>query len=342
MAKDDKNIDLLLEEIFYDLTPKQRRVLTGRFGLKTGNRQTLQAIGDELKITRERVRQIEEQAMKKIAKRLEREAAWVLEAAEKHLKTSGGVRREDSFLKEMIHNLKVAAGVKFPERKLSFIFVAAGKPQLAKETDQMNGYWFLDEKAKAKFTDFIKEVHNFLKSSKKEEVLNKKSYQVYCKNLISYHLLSIPKYFGTNVFGDFGLRDWPEIEPKTIRDKVYLVLRKHAAPLHFEQIASAVAKYGLDKKPAHVQTVHNELIKDERFVLVGRGIYALKEHGFEKGTVREVIARLLKKHGSLNSTEVVKLVNEQRWLKENTILLNLQNRRYFRRLPNGRYEIREA
>jgi DNA-directed RNA polymerase delta subunit len=342
MTKDTQDIDQLLEDLFTDFTPKQRRVLNGRFGLKSGHRQTLQAIGNELKITRERVRQIEEQALKKIAKRLEKEAGWLLEIAEKHLKTAGGVRREDAFLKEMVHQLKIGEGVKFPEQKLSFIFIAAGRPHFSKETDQMYGYWFLDEKAKTKFIDFIKEVHNFLKSSKKEEILNKKSYQVYCKNLISYHLLSIPKYFGTNVFGDFGLRDWPEIEPKTVRDKIYLVLRKHAAPLHFRQIALAVAKYGLSKKPAHVQTVHNELIKDDRFVLVGRGIYALKEHGFEKGTVREVITRLLKKHGSLSSAEVVKLVNEQRWLKENTILLNLQNRRYFRRLPDGRYEIREA
>ncbi len=342
MTKETQNIDQLLEGLFADFTPKQRRVLTGRFGLKTGVRQTLQAIGDELKITRERVRQIEEQAIKKISKRVEHEAAWILEATEKHLRTSGGVRREDVFLKEVAHTLRLPASVKFPERKLSFLFVVAKRPGFAKETDEMNGYWFIDDKAKVKFQDFVKEVNGFLKSAKKEEVLNKKTYQAYCKNLISYHLLSIPKFFGTNVFGDFGLRDWPEIEPKTIRDKVYLVLRKHEAPLHFEHIANYIAKYGLDKKPAHVQTVHNELIKDDRFVLVGRGIYALKEHGFEKGTVREVIAKFLKKHGSLSSTEVVKLVNEQRWLKENTILLNLQNRRYFRRTQSGRYEIREA
>lgn len=342
MAKETRNIDGLLEGLFADFTPKQRRVIVGRFGLKNGTRQTLQAIGDELGITRERVRQIEEQAMKKIAKRLEAEAHWILETAESRIKASGGVRREDDFLKEMVGALGIPAAVKYPERKLSFIFVTAKKPQLSKETDEMFGYWSSDEKAKAKFLDFVKEVRDFLRSSKKEEVLNKKTYQSYCKNVVSYHLLSIPKYFGTNVFGDFGLREWPEIEPKTIRDKVYLVLRKHEAPLHFEQIAAAVAKYGLDKQPAHVQTVHNELIKDKRFVLVGRGMYALKEHGFESGTVREVIARLLKKHGSLSSTEVVKLVNEQRWLKENTILLNLQNRRYFRRTQNGRYEVREA
>lgn len=342
MAKDNKNLDELLESLFADFTPKQRKVLTSRFGLKNGSRETLQAIGDDLKITRERVRQIEEQSLKKISKRVEQAAAGTLEAADKHLKASGGVRREDAFLSEMIQDLRIPASVKYPERKLSFIFIAAGRPKLSKETDEMNGYWFLDDKARAKFSDFVKEVNGFLKSSKKEEVLNKKTYQAYCRDMVSYHLLSIPKFFGTNVFGDFGLRAWPEIEPKTIRDKVYLVLRKHASPLHFEDIASAVAKYGLAKRPAHVQTVHNELIKDDRFVLVGRGVYALKEHGFEKGTVREVIARLLKKNGPLNSSEVVKLVNEQRWLKENTILLNLQNRRYFRRLPNGRYEIREA
>ena len=113
-------------------------------------------------------------------------------------------------------------------------------------------------------------------------------------------------------------------------------------PLHFKEIANNICTLGIDKKPAHVQTVHNELIKDGRFVLVGRGVYALREHGYEPGTVREVITRLLKERGPLDSTEVVRLVNQKRFLKENTILLNLQNRRHFKRLEDGRYGAEEA
>lgn len=337
-----QNLEQLVDNLLADFSPKQRRVVVGRFGLKTGERATLQSIGDELKITRERVRQIEEQAIKKLSKKVKEEATVILDYAKKHLASVGGVKRDDNFMGDLIQGLEIGMDVKHADQKLRFILLVAGVPSYSKNDDDAQAFWFSDEKSKDKFQDFIKTVTNFMKSGKKEEILNKKLYLNHMKDLISTHFLSIPKHFGTNIFGDFGLKEWPEIEPKTIRDKVYLVLKKHERPLHFEDIAKNINKFGLDKKPAHVQTVHNELIKDDRFVLVGRGVYALKEKGYEPGTVREVIARLLKKHGSLESTTVVRLVNEQRLLKENTILLNLQNRRHFKRLDNGKYQVREA
>ncbi len=339
-----KSIDLnqIIDDLLSDFTPKQRRVVMGRFGLKNGEQMTLQDIGDELGITRERVRQIEEQASKKLKEKAKLSAVSLFEEAEKHLTAVGGVRRDDYFIQDLLFALHVDGSVKYPAEKLRFLMRVGDNPHFSKEDDKMHAYWYADQEAKAGLLDFIKEVTAFLKTGKRQEVIDKKLYLMHCKDLISCHLVSIPKHFAVNVFGDFGLKIWPEIEPKTIRDKVYLVLKKHEKPLHFEDIAKYIGKFGLAKNTAHVQTVHNELIKDRRFVLVGRGIYGLRENGFEAGTVREVIARLLEAHGPLHSTEVVNLVNQQRFLKENTILLNLQNRRYFKRLEDGRYKIKEA
>ncbi len=339
-----KSIDLnqLIDDLLSDFTPKQRRVVMGRFGLKNGEPMTLQSIGDELGITRERVRQIEAQATKKLREKAKMSLAALLDEAHAHLKAVGGVRRDDYFIQDMLFALKVERAVRYPGEKLRFLMRVGGAPHYSKEDDAMYAYWYLDQDAKAKFLDFVKEVTAFLKTGRKQEVIDKKLYLMHCKDLTSCHLVSIPKHFAVNVFGDFGLKAWPEIEPKTIRDKMYLVLKKHEKPLHFQDIARYISKYGLSKNTAHVQTVHNELIKDTRFVLVGRGIYGLRENGFEPGTVREVIARLLETHGPLHSTEVVNLVNQQRFLKENTILLNLQNRRHFTRLEDGRYKIKEA
>ncbi len=136
--------------------------------------------------------------------------------------------------------------------------------------------------------------------------------------------------------------EWPEIRPKVVRDKAYLVLRKQEEPVHFQDIARLISELGVDSKPMHTQTVHNELIKDNRFILVGRGIYGLKEHGYEGGTVKNVIERILQEQGPLTSDEVVELVGQRKILKRNTILLNLQSRKHFRRLDDGRYHIREA
>lgn len=337
-----KNLDQFIDGVLADFSPKQQKVLIGRFGLNTGKYATLQKIGDELGITRERVRQIEEQGIKKLRDKMQEQAKPLIQLAKDVLNNSGGIRRDDVFIEEVIKKAGFSGASKHTDAKLRFIFISAGVPMYSKENDDYHAFWFEDKKAEKKFYDFIKNTTQYLKENNRDEIFNNKTHLSLCTDPSMNDFLSIPKNFGVNVFGDFGLREWAEIEPKTIRDKAYLVLKKNKDPLHFEDIAKNIAKFGIDKKAAHVQTVHNELIKDGRFVLVGRGVYALKEYGYEPGTVREVIVKLLKKKGPLSAGDVVELVNEQRLLKKNTILLNLQNRRYFKRLNDGTYHIKEA
>lgn len=334
-----QNIEQFINSLFEDFNPKQKKVAFGRFGLKNGKRLTLQEIGDELNITRERVRQIEEQLLSKLRDRVRKEAKELIDLATKRLDSLQGVESDETFIAAMKEKLQ-GSDAKYISEKLRFLFLAAGVPHYAKEDDSTHAYWYSSKEAKDGFTSFVKRMTQFFKGGDRNQILREKSYIAECKGC--EHLLAIPKHFGINVFGDLGLREWPEIEPKTIRDKAYLVLKKHGQPLHFESVAKSINDFGLDKKKAHIQTVHNELIKDTRFVLVGRGIYGLKEHGFEAGTVREVITTLLKKHGPLSSNEVVTLVNKQRFLKENTILLSLQNRKHFTRLESGKYHTKQV
>ncbi len=338
-----KDLSGLLSDLLTDFNPKQRRVIESRFGIKNGTRATLQKIGDGLGVTRERVRQIEEQGMEKLRSRVKKEAAPIIKDAKIYLASAGGVRRDDFYINELKHVLSVDdSRVKHAGHKLRFLLLVADEPRFCRGDDRIHDFWCLNDEAKEKFFKFVKKVTNLLESGDRREILEKKTYLGECRSISLSHMLTIPKYFGTNVFGDFGLKAWPEIEPRTVRDKAYLVLRKHGKPLHFSDIAKSINGFGIDRKPAHIQTVHNELIKDGRFVLVGRGMYALAEHGFEPGTVKEVMTGLLKRRGPLKPGEIIKLVNQQRILKENTILLNLQNRRHFKRLDDGRYHVREA
>jgi len=342
-ATGKNGLNQIIDRLLFVLNTKQRNVLISRFGLKNGIRSTLQDIGDEFDITRERVRQIEEQAIKKVKEAVKAEAGELVKLAENHLLSSGGIREDELFLKEL--NTKSGFSpkeAKHFEEKLRFVLSVAGSPFYYKEDEKYASFWYSNEMSKKNFFEFVNGVVHNLRSGDKTKILTKKEYIDMCPDMYSCHLLSIPKIFGTNAFGEFGLREWAEIEPRTVRDKAYLVLKKKSSPLHFKEIANNICTLGIDKKPAHVQTVHNELIKDGRFVLVGRGVYALREHGYEPGTVREVITRLLKERGPLDSTEVVRLVNQKRFLKENTILLNLQNRRHFKRLEDGRYGAEEA
>jgi len=97
------------------------------------------------------------------------------------------------------------------------------------------------------------------------------------QNKILYALMQSVRNLKQNQYGEWGLADWPEISPKTVNDKIYLVLKHSGKPLHFTKIAEEINKMKFDHKIANPATVHNELILDKRYVLVGRGIYALKD-----------------------------------------------------------------
>jgi DNA-directed RNA polymerase delta subunit len=126
--------------------------------------------------------------------------------------------------------------------------------------------------------------------------------------------------------------DWTEISPKGTREKVYLVLKEHQKPLHFIEIAKTIDKFKLGKRKAHPQTVHNELIKDERFILIGRGIYALSEWGYFQGTIKEVIESILEKNKKpMDKNQIIEEVLKIRKVKKTTIMINLNNKNYFKR-----------
>jgi thioredoxin reductase len=120
-----------------------------------------------------------------------------------------------------------------------------------------------------------------------------------------------------------------------MRDFAYLAIRRHGSPMHFTEVAKAIQE--LFDREAHVATCHNELIKDKRFVLVGRGLYALSEWGYAAGVVKDVIREIIKKHGPLTKQEIVEKVLKERYVKENTISVNLQNPKFFKKNKEGKY-----
>lgn len=337
-----------LNNLVQDLKPRQRDVLAGRFGLENGEKKTLAALGEKFGITRERVRQIEAEALETIQERLEKEKKLIEKISSlinSHLENLGGARRDNLLLTE----LKVILDDKnLHHWHLRFFSEVSSQPFYYPANQEFHNFWYLDKKIIRLASRFVVKLENLI-SNKKEELIVHKKFDVYfakvikdfnLKELIALNYLSLSKKFNINPFGDLGLSHWEEITPKTIRSKSYLILKKHGRPMHFREIADKINEIGLGTRPAHPQTVHNELIKDPRFVLVGRGTYGLSEHGYFPGTAREVIGQILKAKGPLSLEEIVDAVLKQRLLKENTILLNLQNKKYFKRLEDGRYYIR--
>jgi len=156
--------------------------------------------------------------------------------------------------------------------------------------------------------------------------------------LFSY--IGLCREISKNPFDEWGLIDSPEVSPKGVKDKSYLIFKQEKKPLHFTQVAELINQTAFGGRQAHFQTVHNELIKDPRFVLVGRGTYALADWGYEPGTVRDVLVSVLKNaKGGLNKEEIIKIVQAKRLVKENTILLNLQNKKVFKKIDNERFTL---
>lgn len=337
----DNNVDTFIEDLINALNPKQRRVLKERYGIN-GKKKTLQEIGNSLSITRERVRQIEGQGLKKIKDDIVTNFSHLIETAKKHLESQNGVREDRVFINELADLAGLDTRNKNWDAKVRLLLFSAGTPLFSRENPDLKAYWFINENSKKIFLNFIEKTIKFFETSDKSKIIEEKTFLNKIKNTPEYHLLFISKKFSANPFGDVGLVKWPEIKPKNVRDKAYLALKKNNTPLHFRDIAKNITKIGISNKQVNTQTVHNELIKDKRFVLVGRGVYALRENGYETGTVKDVIASLIKENGPLGSNDVITLVNQKRLLKENTILLNLQNRKNFRRLEDGRYTIYQA
>lgn len=310
------------------LPDRSKDVIVSRFGLTSGKGETLDAIGKRYGITRERVRQIENHAIKLIqeseALTKESESFVALESAIREL---GGILTEESILKTL-------APDKDTQNHLYFMLVVGDQFTHAKDDKDFGKRWFVDMDIAKAVEAALKEVHGKVRPTDvlTEEQLIQNVKQCltrvnakYRNNDTILRWLELSQCLVRNPLREWGRMTAPGIKVKNIRDYAYLALKRHGSPMHFSEVAAAIQE--LFNKKAHKATTHNELIKDDRFVLVGRGMYALSEWGYTKGPVAEVIANILKK-GPLTRDEVVEEVNKQRFVKTNTILVNLQSSKF--------------
>jgi len=137
-----------------------------------------------------------------------------------------------------------------------------------------------------------------------------------------------------------ALASWHILNPKTLKDKAIYVFKKQNKPMHFVELANAIAEY-FDNSPVKVNTVHNELIRNGEFVLIGRGIYALKAWGYKSGTVQDVIVDVFERlKRPMTSDEITEEVLKTRQVKSNTIYMNLQNKKVFERVGRNLYQLK--
>lgn len=334
---------LITKSLLGVLPERARDVLTKRYGLNaTGETSTLESIGQSYGITRERVRQIENYGIQSIQKSEEYKKNYDLFIEMQALidQLGGGVIAEHVFLDEITTDPVI-------KNHLYFMLVVGDPFYRGKENPNCTHRWFTERKIADVVEKALKQVHSSLKSDElvsEQEILNRFRSQFpdapekYDEGVLKRWLL-ISKQIGRNPLGDWGPSDSPNIKVKGIRDYAYLAVKRHGSPMHFREVAESIDS--LFKHKAHIATTHNELIKDKRFVLVGRGLYALTEWGYTAGVVKDVLREILAKEGPLSREELIDKVRKERYVKDNTIIVNLQDANIFRRLSSGAYTLTE-
>lgn len=323
------------------LSDRAKDVVTSRYGLgKTPERMTLEAIGRAYNITRERVRQIENYSFASIRKSplYDKESETFAEL-EKAIKELGSVLSEDELLEHFSSDPST-------QNHIHFLLVLGDAFKKRKEDEHFQHRWNIDEDVTTKVEDALKKLFESLDDDAlipESEMIStfldnlKDVAEEYRNEEIARRWLRLSKRIGRNPLGEWGVAASNNVRAKGMRDFAYLAIRRHGSPMHFTEVAKAIRE--LFDRRAHIATCHNELIKDSRFVLVGRGLYALSEWGYNAGVVKDVIKDIIAQNGPLTREEIVDKVLKERYVKENTISVNLQNPKFFKKSKDGKYSI---
>jgi len=332
----------IIDEILRDIPDRSRNILSRRFGIgenqELPSQETLESIGDDYGITRERVRQIEKKSIDTLrnSPKFSRLREPLLEI-KYFIDDNGGLKKEDLLESYLVPDVGY--------RPYLVLLLDLGK-YFSYKYDTPDFYSFWETKKEAEeiarridslLIELLEKKKKLLKQEEILEVGRERARKALRKDFKKGHILSyieVSKIIESNPFGEYGLFCWPEVNPKGVREKAYLILKKEGKPVHFRELARIIESDL--QSSVHVNTLHNELIKDPEFVLVGRGVYALRDWGYKEGTVRDIIKELLKREGELSRGDLIEKVKEQRLVKESTIALNLQ---YFKKTREGNYAL---
>ncbi len=329
------------KRIIGDLADRASDVIMSRFGLTADvKRKTLEEIGKKYSITRERVRQIEDVALSLIKK----SSAYKAEQA------------TFDELKQLIHSLGSVVAEhellpyiskdKATQNHIHFYLTLGDVFKKHREDDHFHTRYSVDDVTASHVHDSLKKLYANLNDEDlipESEMIRKFLDQMkefsdqYRDEEMARRWLKISKTISKNPLGEWGKASSPNVRTRGVKDYAFLVMRRHGSPMHFREVADSISK--TFNRKTHYATCHNELIKDPRFVLVGRGIYALAEWGYKAGIAREVIRDILKKEGPLSKEGVIERVMKERYFKKNTILVNLVNPQYFKKNKNGLYSV---
>lgn len=319
---------------------REREIITRRFGL-FDRRETLEQIGELLGITRERVRQLEKAILIRLRIAAEEGKTDVVARLEKAFMTTLSEKGRVARVQDLADALYGKTTNAQERARVAFIAELAPHLTVVNENDNYHHAVGIadygdEKKLKSQIDEIVATIKKHGEPISLSELHDKLSFE-HPTHVAA--LASVSKLLA-HLNNMWGLTKWPTVNPKNIRDKIYVILAENGKPMHFSDIAKSIKNSDFKRKDVTTQAIHNELIKDKRFVLIGRGIYALDNWGYSKGTVADIITKVLADAGEpLHRDEIVKRVLKSRQVKETTILLNLQSKAEFKRVAKATYTI---
>lgn len=344
MAQTSKKLEI--EKVVTDILgtvdrEREREIISRRFGL-FDRKETLEQIGELLGITRERVRQLEKAVVARLKAQADAGQLPHMEEVEEillqEIRDLGSVARISDISARLTDKNE-----RLDQSRISFLAQLSPRLAVIEENDHFHHAAGIKEIHDEKtIKDLVGNVIESIKKIGKPVPIDQIAKEAgHNDHKHTQALASISKHLAT-LNNRWGLIKWPMVNPRNIRDKIYVILHESGKHMHFNEIAGAIKDSDFKRKDVTTQAIHNELIKDKRFVLIGRGIYALKEWGYKKGTVSDIITEVLKKAKEpMHRDDIVREVLKSRYVKETTILLNLQGKPQFKRVAKATYDLAE-
>ncbi|MFA5855104.1 MAG: sigma factor-like helix-turn-helix DNA-binding protein [Candidatus Gracilibacteria bacterium] len=333
----------LVENLLIVLSDKEKYIIESRFALSSPEKLTLEQIGKHFNVTRERVRQIENTALRKLERNAQNTNLKILtEFAKALLEKEGGIAGDEYFKGLLMKTLPNITDKEIQDLHLALTLDS--EISFEPNSFKFDPFWRLSslpfdkvQKASASSMKRLQKAQHVLSIEKLTDSANDDLEENFSQSAIA-NILRVTRDCKFTEQG-VGLYSWRHINPRTLKDKILFTFKKEKKPLHFGKIAELITAATFDQKRINMQAVHNELIRNEAFILIGRGIYALKDWGYKTGTVCDVITEILDDGKPRSREEITKAVLEQRHVKTITIYLNLKNKSQFVRVGRDKYTL---
>jgi hypothetical protein len=339
--------------VFGAVKPRARDIIEFRYGLKTGNKTTLQEAADHFGITRERIRQIEYQGISSLKSQLTTTGPSPLfEKMKECIDNHGGLISKPRLMDELGTSfLNTGFTIEGIIELVTKIFdgdISQGQNDLKiKYLSSLDG-WTTNSYDLALIELAENRILEILSASPSPIQFT----ELYLTLVCTDGLLTLDENLAHSVV--LCMSDtqhihrqldgsWCIYRKEHRNDRILSVLRQIGQPAHFTEIAERYNQMYLDR-PRSAHNVHAVLGHGEEFVRIGRGKYGLAEWGMhDDGNVANAVRRVLAaRQGPMLLADIVDEVLKTWDVQKSAVIAAIDNDARFSKTEDGNIWLTET